>query len=129
MSRFYLLGGDYQFTIEALIHKTLRLALLLFWRNIANKLSVSSLFKLQLKLNLSYPSRSTYSKETIYHNVNKDIQTIWSIGSVNNYSNQNFKDALDYIVYPLTLIVEEYSEFYVKFHFNLKSLSWRQYSK
>lgn len=51
---FIFLGGEYNIILEVLTQKTLRLVLLLFWRDIANKLNVNSLFKLQLKLNLSY---------------------------------------------------------------------------
>lgn len=42
------------FTPEELIYGKMRLILLLFWRDIANNLSNNTIFKLQLKLNLSY---------------------------------------------------------------------------
>jgi len=40
------------FTIQELLSSKLRIALLLFWKDIANNLSSDTIFKLQLKLNI-----------------------------------------------------------------------------
>ena len=52
----FLASNLTSFTIEEIISSKLRIALLLFWRDIANKLSSDTKFKLQLKLKLSFTS-------------------------------------------------------------------------
>jgi len=56
------------FTTEELIYGKMRLILLLFWRDIANKLSKTSIFKLQLKLNLSNSIIKYNTKKSFFSN-------------------------------------------------------------
>ena len=49
-----LIHTSEKYCIEELTSERLRLTLLLFWRDIVNKLSSDTIFKLQLKLNLKF---------------------------------------------------------------------------
>ena len=106
------------FTIEGLVFGKIRLILLLFWKDIASKLSNTTNFKLQLKLNFYYPlsdskTETAYSKDLTYHTVVKSTPLIRSIGSVNIYNKNSFYEALSYLEYHLTEHADQYYVFHV----------------
>lgn len=83
----------------------MKLILFLFWRDIINKLSSNSTFKLQLKLNLNFSNEHLDERES---------SQIRSIGSVRLFKKENFKDVLSYFISSLYLTQDNYSTFYVK---------------
>ena len=98
-------------TIDELIKKKrIRIALLLFWRDIVNKLSLDTVFKLQLKLTLGFKTVVNSGQ-----NIESDsLIQVRSIGHINIYSKNNFNEVLSYLTYHLSLIADEYSLFFVK---------------
>lgn len=94
------------FTIEELITWKLRLTLLLFWRDIVSKLDSKTIFKLQLKLNLTFASEN---KEL------DDTDQVRSIGPVRIYTKENFEEALSLSISSLYLSIDNYSNFQIKY--------------
>ncbi len=93
------------FTIEELITGKMRLALFLFWRDIASKLDSKTYFKLQLKLNLIFTTENTD---------NNTPDQVRSIGIVRVYTKENFNEALSLSISSLYFSIDEYSNSYVK---------------
>lgn len=96
------------FTIEEMIISKLRLSLLLFWRDIVHKLSIDTIFKLQLKLIFSFTTEymdqntnfndSTNELNNIYIQLNMGrFDQVRSIGDVKLYSKKDFYKAFEYI--------------------------------
>ena len=122
------------FSTASLYHDKMRLILLFFWRDIVNKLNNNTIFKLQLKLNLSYPIESKdkteatlkYNKEVaisrdinkIYSfnstdSVHKGTPTIRSIGFVKIFKKNNFTEALSYFKASIDFVIDNYLTFSV----------------
>lgn len=91
-------------SIEELTSDKLRIALELFWRDIANKLDSDTIFKLQLKLNLIFSHDQIDEAES---------SQIRSIGSVRLFKKENFNEVLSYFISSLNLVQDNYSTFYV----------------
>jgi len=104
------------FTIEELLSSKLRIALLLFWRDISDNLNSDTIFKLQLKLNLTFSTDNLEGDKIFYLSnfENNWIDQIRSIGSVKIYTKNNFDEAFTYFKHSLYLILENYSTFYIK---------------
>lgn len=105
------------FTIEELIISKLRVSLLLFWRDIVNNLNSDTIFKLQLKLIISFTTEYQ-DQNLISSNESKNIQVqlgigrfdqVRSIGDVKLYSKKDFYKAFEYIKNSLLRIVDNYS--------------------
>jgi len=99
------------FTIEEIISSKLRLALLLFWRDIVSKLDSKTFFKLQLKLNLTFTSENNNNNIELGYNTTDQVR---SIGSVRIYKKENFNEALSLFISSLYFSLDNYSNFYVK---------------
>lgn len=88
--------GNISLSTESVIQGKIRLILLLFWRDIVNKLSSDTNFKLKLKLKFSHSidsdnkTETVYNKDTTYSNVNKNSPIIRTISSIRIYSTKNF---------------------------------------
>ena len=93
-----------KYSIEELTSEKLRLTLLLFWRDIVNKLNSDTIFKLQLKLNLIFSHEHLDERESYQ---------IRSIGSVRLFRKENSNDVLSYFISSLFLSQDNYSTFYV----------------
>lgn len=118
---FILLADKLEFTdilipntIDELIKKRIRIALLLFWRDIVNKLSLNTVFKLQLNLTLGFKAVVNSGQNIESYSLLKSLTQVRSIGHINLYSKNNFNEVLSYLTYHLSLIADEYSLFYVK---------------
>lgn len=97
------------FTIQELIIDKLGISLLLFWRDIVNKLNSNTLIKLQLKLNLTFTTESSDNTD-----INQTFQRIRSIGLVKLFRKENYDDALSYFTTNLYVSLDTYSSFYIK---------------
>lgn len=109
----YLIEQNKILEIEDLLYENkIKLILLLFWRDIANNLSSNAKFKLQLKLNLTF-----IIDNDDYNNINLDnsiLDQIRSVGSIRIYSKKNFKEAFSYFNTSLYLLLDNYSDFYIR---------------
>jgi len=67
------------------------MALLLIWKEIVNNLSINSIFKLQLKLELGFTSKDIEEDKIFIKLENDKITQIRSIGSVRSYTKKILK--------------------------------------
>lgn len=93
-----------RYSIEEIISEKMKLTLLLFWRDIVNKLDSDTIFKLQLKLSLKFSQEHLDEKENY---------KIRSIGSVRLFKKENFNEVLSYFSTSLFLSQDNYTTFYV----------------